>query len=467
MLNHIGIIMDGNGRWGKSKGKSRLEGHTRGGEVALEIIEFIATKKIPYLTLYTLSVQNLKRPANEINHIINISKREFPKITAIAKRTNSKVTISGDKTLMDKDLLTITDSIELETSGNTGTHISLCLFYGGREEIVRIVRSLDEVTESKINEKIGPNVDLIIRTGGDQRLSNFLTWQSAYAELFFTKTLWPDFTTSELETILTDYRGRNRTLGEVKEHVPTIEIVAGCLDELIKEYKSNTHNLEDLYSKLSRNVPPYRVDESVKSNRKDFLLKSGLCDTNTTKLMIEIDDFIDAHSVKEQIEYLKVLSDLSLESVTKINPEFRDLFLNINQVDREYMENIYKCDYLQRTASNKDVWRYASNYYFLKVWSNNIFADEIYLYASIIVSVCDDIFDEDTDIPEMRYLNENTFYSVKGAIFDLYNKHTFIPFMNDTIYIASSVVIDKYVRKLGQFQNMSECVHYLTSLSSS
>jgi undecaprenyl diphosphate synthase len=465
MLNHIGIIMDGNGRWGKSKGKSRLEGHTRGSEVALEIIEFVATKKIPYLTLYALSVQNLKRPANEINHIIKIAKHEFPKILVVAKQTNSKVTVSGDRTLMDNDLLNITESIELETSTNTGTHLSVCLCYGGREEIVRIVRSLDEVTESKINEKIGPNVDLIIRTGGDQRISNFLTWQSAYAELFFTKTLWPDFTTSELETILTDYRGRNRTLGEVKEHVPSIEIVAGCLDDLINEYKSNSHNLEELYSKLSRNVAPYRVDESIKSNRKDFLLKSGLCDVNTTKLMIEIDDFIDARPVEEQIEYLKVLSDLSLQSVTKINPDFQDLFLNIKQLDREYLENIYKCDYLQRTALNKAVWRYASNYYFLKVWSKNIFADEIYLYAGIIVSVCDDIFDEDTDIPEMRYLNENTFYTVKGAIFDLYNKHTFIPFINDTIYIASSVVIDKYVRKLGEFQNMSECVHYLTSLS--
>jgi len=455
--------MDGNGRWATAQEKSRLEGHTKGSKVALEIMEYLAIKKIPYVSVYTLSLQNLKRPEKEIKHILKVFKNELPKIIDICKKTNSKLVIAGDKSLIDEELLNLVSKCETDTSQNTGTTFSVCLFYGGREEIVNIVKSLDEVTESKINEKIGPNVDLIIRTGGDRRISNFLVWQAAYAELFFTNTLWPDFTTEELESILTDFSHRNRTFGEVKEHIPDVETVCGCLEELIDEYKTNTQDLESLYSKLSKNITPHRI-QGKDSNRKQFLLENSLCDEATVSFLIKVDDFIDEQDIEKQIYYSDILCNLSSESVAKVNPDLQDLFLKINKQDIRYLEYIYKCEYLKLTTDKKEVFRYASNYYFLKLYSNNVLTDDFYLYLCIIISVWDDIFDEETDIPEVKYLNKNVFYTVKGAIFDVYNKHTFIPLINDALYVASSVVIDKYVRRLGEFQNMSECFHYLKSM---
>ena len=222
-LNHVAIIMDGNGRWGLKKRKSRDYGHAKGLETVETIIKSSIIKKIPYLTLYTFSTENWKRPKKEINFLFNLIRKSLKKnITRIIKQ-GIKIRIIGNKRGLPKDIIKIVKLIEKKTSLNSKIVLNLALNYGSKEEILnagkKLIISNKKMTvknfERNLYTKNIPDPDILIRTGGDQRLSNFLLWQSAYTEIFFIKKLWPEFSEKDYTKILNKFSKIKRNFGKV------------------------------------------------------------------------------------------------------------------------------------------------------------------------------------------------------------------------------------------------------------
>ena len=225
---HIGIIMDGNGRWAKKRGLPRNAGHKKGAEVFESISRCCRDLGIKYLTVYAFSTENWKRPKDEVDGIMNLM-RSYLKGMAKAKNEHIAVRFIGDRKPFDKDLLELMEEAENADVGEVITTVQIALNYGGRDEIVHSVREIaekvkngeispEDITEETVSENLyskTPECDLIIRPSGEERLSNFLIWESAYSEFVFMDVLWPDFTKSDLEKALEEYSKRNRRFGGI------------------------------------------------------------------------------------------------------------------------------------------------------------------------------------------------------------------------------------------------------------
>ncbi len=223
---HVGVIMDGNGRWAKKRGLPRTAGHSKGAKVFKSIVEDFRALGVKYVTFYAFSTENWKRPKEEVNALMELLDKYLDDIRSMAQK-NTRVFFAGDKSAFSEDMQRRMTDIEQVSENNDGLYICVALNYGGRDEIVRAAKSiaskyssaLDTVGEEEFGRELYtcfmPDVDLIIRTGGEQRLSNFLIWQSAYAELYFTDVLWPDFNRKELAAALDWYSQRNRRFGGV------------------------------------------------------------------------------------------------------------------------------------------------------------------------------------------------------------------------------------------------------------
>ena len=223
IINHIAIIMDGNGRWSKKKLLSRSSGHKAGIDTAIQICKEAARHKLSKnLTLYTFSTENWKRSPTEISQLFKLIDDTYETFKDVAQQNNIKIKHLGSRVrLPNKTLKIIDDVIEL-TEDNTGLILNIALNYGGRAEIVDALNKLNKL-ELKLNEKNLskcfydpklPDPEILIRTGGDYRLSNFLLWQSAYTELFFVKTLWPDFKYKMLINIIDKFFLKKRKFGK-------------------------------------------------------------------------------------------------------------------------------------------------------------------------------------------------------------------------------------------------------------
>ena len=224
---HVAIIMDGNGRWAQKRGLPRLEGHKQGATAARHAIETFIEHKIAYLTLYAFSTENWKRPEEEIKGLFRLLQENIDDGLKVAREKNVKLRHLGKLDgLPGKIRDKITQALEL-TKNNTGMTLCLAFNYGSRDEIVEAARSIvrSGIKVDKINEALLikylytadiPDPDLLIRTGGEMRLSNFLIWQSAYAEIYFTPVLWPDFDKAEIAKALTAYSQRQRRFGNIE-----------------------------------------------------------------------------------------------------------------------------------------------------------------------------------------------------------------------------------------------------------
>jgi undecaprenyl diphosphate synthase len=222
--NHIAFIMDGNGRWAEQRGLPRLEGHRAGIENTRSVIKCLGEYHIKYVTLYSFSTENWNRPKNEVNGLLKILGESIEKETAELHKNGVRLRHIGRLERLPQSLiLAIEMAIEL-TKNNTEMTLSLAFDYGGRAEILDAVCNIiaKDTPPQDINEKLFnsylytadlPDVDLVIRTGGDLRISNFLLWQSAYSEYYFTKVLWPDFNAKEVEKALISYSRRQRRFG--------------------------------------------------------------------------------------------------------------------------------------------------------------------------------------------------------------------------------------------------------------
>ncbi len=230
--NHVAIILDGNGRWAKSKGMPRNYGHVQGAKTVEVICEEAYRMGIQYLTVYAFSTENWSRPEDEVSALMGLLRNYMKTCLKTAAKNNMCVRIIGDKTRLDEDIRNRMEQLEQATKDNTGLHFQIAINYGGRDEIVRAVRRLaddvaegslkaEDITEDKIGSMLDthdlPEPDLLIRTCNEQRISNFLLWQLAYTELYFTPVAWPDFSKEELEKAVEAYNKRDRRYGLVKD----------------------------------------------------------------------------------------------------------------------------------------------------------------------------------------------------------------------------------------------------------
>ncbi len=229
---HVAIILDGNGRWAKSKGMPRNYGHVQGAKTVEVICEEAYRMGIQYLTVYAFSTENWDRPADEVDALMGLLRNYMKTCLKTAAKNNMCVRVIGEKSRLDEDIRERIGELEEATKNNTGLHFQIAINYGGRDEIVRAVRKLaaqvkegalapDEITQEQLGNALDtagiPDPDLLIRTCGEQRISNFLLWQLAYTEFYFTPIAWPDFSKEELEKAVEAYNKRDRRYGLVKE----------------------------------------------------------------------------------------------------------------------------------------------------------------------------------------------------------------------------------------------------------
>lgn len=227
--NHVAIIVDGNGRWAKERNLPRSKGHDAGFKRLKEITSYAFDKGVKIVSIYVFSTENFKRSAEEVNHLMDLFVTGFKK-DKFYQKENIKVVFSGREEPLRKDVIEATKTITEETKDNTKGILNICLNYGGRSEIIDATKKIVfDVINNKLDinsldeEKYGsylyqelPDVDLMIRTSGEERLSNFLLWQNSYAEFYFPKTYFPDFTKEEFDKALLVYTSRDRRYGGIK-----------------------------------------------------------------------------------------------------------------------------------------------------------------------------------------------------------------------------------------------------------
>ena len=227
---HVAIIMDGNGRWAQQRGRPRLFGHHAGAKRVREIVEACPALGVEYLTIFAFSTENWKRTQSEVAGLMSLFRRYITSQARDLKKNGVRVRFIGDRVRLEKSLIKMMDDLEEMTQDNTRVHLTVALNYGGRDEVARATKrlardvaagkldpeSVDEQTLTRyLDTCLLPDPDLVIRTSGEARISNFLLWQSAYAEYEFTPILWPDFTAGHFADILLSFGGRERRFGAV------------------------------------------------------------------------------------------------------------------------------------------------------------------------------------------------------------------------------------------------------------
>ena len=224
--------MDGNGRWAKARNLPRTGGHQQGIEACKRAVKAAGELEIPYLTLFGFSTENWSRPADEVNELMRLLRMYLRSETAELHRNNVKMTMIGERDAFSPDLLKLIENAETLTKDNDGLNLTIALNYGGRDEIIRAASDMAlrmkedgmEPSFENVQEHFGshlmtndtPDPDILIRTSGEQRISNFLLWQCAYSEFIFTDTLWPDFEKADMEAAIKEYSGRDRRFGAVE-----------------------------------------------------------------------------------------------------------------------------------------------------------------------------------------------------------------------------------------------------------
>ncbi len=232
MPRHVAIILDGNGRWAKAKGMPRNYGHAQGSKNVERICEEAYRMGIKYLTVYAFSTENWNRPKDEVNALMKLLRNYMKTCLKTAEKNDMKIRVIGDITRLDEDIRSRIQELEEATKNNGGLNFQIAINYGSRDEIKRAVRRIaqdcrdgkiqaEEIDEELIERYLDthdiPDPDLLIRTSGEQRLSNYLLWQLAYTEFYFTDVPWPDFTKEELIRAVEQYNSRDRRYGGVKE----------------------------------------------------------------------------------------------------------------------------------------------------------------------------------------------------------------------------------------------------------
>ncbi|MBP3456874.1 MAG: di-trans,poly-cis-decaprenylcistransferase [Bacilli bacterium] len=218
--NHIGIIMDGNRRWAKEKNKKTIEGHLAGANRIISLAKYIFDKGVKYLSIYAFSTENFNRSAEEVSYLMGLIIKFFNERVNELHDYNIKIVVSGLRDNLSKDVLKCIDNVVELTKNNTDGVLNVCLNYGGRREIVDAINKIKEANITVTEDNFGkylyndlPDLDFVIRTSGEERISNFMLWQISYAEFYFPKVYFPDFDEKEFDKALEIYNNRNRRFG--------------------------------------------------------------------------------------------------------------------------------------------------------------------------------------------------------------------------------------------------------------
>ena len=225
--NHVAIIVDGNGRWAEERGLNRSKGQDEGLKNLKKISDYILTKGVKYLSLFVFSTENFKREKKEVNHLMTLFKKTFKKESNYFLKKNIKVIFSGSKENLDKSIIKVINETTEITKNCTKGICNICLNYGGQQEIIDAINkilknNIKEINKEEFNKYLYqdiPPIDLMIRTSGEQRISNFMLYQLAYAELYFTNTYFPAFTENDFNEALINYNKRNRRFGNAKSNI--------------------------------------------------------------------------------------------------------------------------------------------------------------------------------------------------------------------------------------------------------
>jgi len=244
--NHIAIIMDGNGRWAQQRNKKRTFGHKAGVEKTREIVEACAARGVKSLTLFAFSSENWGRPEDEVSFLMELFVLALKREVKMLNKNNVKLKFIGHVSGFNEKLQKSIKDAEKQTESNFGLDLNIAANYGGRWDIVQAVNSVisesdlnpimtEELIEKHLSTHALPELDLMIRTGGEKRISNFLIWQAAYAELYFSDKLWPDFDSTELDKAITDYKSRQRRYGKTGEQLdsPALDLANSKNEEVI------------------------------------------------------------------------------------------------------------------------------------------------------------------------------------------------------------------------------------------
>lgn len=228
---HVAIIMDGNGRWAKKRFLPRVAGHVKGVELVREVVRACLERKIDYLTLFAFSSENWRRPAEEVSLLMQLFVKALEQEVEKLNRNKVRLRIVGDLSRFDPRLQGLIAEAEAKTAGNTALVLTIAANYGGRWDIMQAMQAMlaahpekragfaEADLEPFLSMSYAPEPDLFIRTGGEERISNFLLWQLAYSELYFTPTLWPEFDTAEFDKAITSYQQRERRFGRTSEQL--------------------------------------------------------------------------------------------------------------------------------------------------------------------------------------------------------------------------------------------------------
>ncbi len=231
MPNHVAIIMDGNGRWAQKRGLKRTKGHQKGAEVLKKISEYVYDKKIKVLSVFAFSTENWKRDKEEVDYLMDLFLKAFKDNFDAVKKKGVKVVFSGLKDKLSDKVVKAMEKMSEETKNNNNGVFNICLNYGGQDEIVNASKkisedvlngnlSIDDINKDSFGKYLFndlPPIDLLIRTSGEYRISNFMLWQMAYAELYFTDVLWPDFDEKQMDKAIEVFNNRDRRFGGVKK----------------------------------------------------------------------------------------------------------------------------------------------------------------------------------------------------------------------------------------------------------
>lgn len=231
MPNHVAIIMDGNGRWAQKRGLKRTKGHQKGAEVLKKISEYVYDKKIKVLSVFAFSTENWKRDKEEVDYLMGLFLKAFKDNFDAVKKKGVKVVFSGLKDKLSDKVVKAMEKMSEETKNNNNGVFNICLNYGGQDEIVNASKkisedvlngnlSIDDINKDSFGKYLFndlPPIDLLIRTSGEYRISNFMLWQMAYAELYFTDVLWPDFDEKQMDKAIEVFNNRDRRFGGVKK----------------------------------------------------------------------------------------------------------------------------------------------------------------------------------------------------------------------------------------------------------
>ena len=424
---HIAFIMDGNGRWAINKGQTRAEGHDAGIETANTIMKACVKRQIKNATFYAFSVQNWSRDRTEIENIYDSGKKLFEKMRPWIKDHNVQVRCIGNKfNLLDhpqqeenpkvREALALAKELMNETKQNTGTIITLCVSYGGREEILDVFQDcqqkgidLTKLTTAMVSDFFQvPDVDLVVRTSGEYRISNFLLWQSAYAEYHFTKTFWPDFMEQELDSILAEFTKRDRRFGSIGPK-PSL-IPYNDLQELYEELfqdPSPSVPFQDLFETLNKTHRFTDVSYNEQEYRTQFL-ETNPVSKGATQILEEI------HKATDPERFALLANNFTLEQLEHVcQKPMRLAYIDTTALEKDLIRNICQALTNETMVSH----RICATYYSLRLYTKHVLHEDALVPYAIALTFCQDVLDKRYNLP--YFDNTNLYSIITNAIQDL------------------------------------------------